>query len=184
MLLTNIELFVTLQVYEVVVNQFMRITYWEYVTNIFLFTLTLYLMYKTKIEIGNDSSDINSSGLCSDNDPSAVERRKLAMAQQQIPYYNYCRRCEAVIPGRDHHCVWLNCCVAKANRGYFLGCITIGGCWIGMIANIFLNSVCYPVSIFSSGLFGWGADGEGSPSSRHHQGLVPVSCPEAYVKTS
>lgn len=158
----------------------MRITYTEYVANIFLFTLTLYLMYRTKISIGKDSNDFLAD--LHNNDSLSVERRKLALAQEQIPSYNYCGRCQAIIPGRDHHCVWLNVCIGRSNRYWFLGCITIGACWIGMIANIYLNSICYPVSIFSNGLFGRGADGEGPISWSHHYGLIPVTCPEAYVK--
>lgn len=163
----------------------MRITYYEYITNIFLFTLTLYLMYRTKIAIGKDSDELYGGDFHRNiDDPMFVERRKLAMAQQQIPSYNYCRRCQATIPGRDHHCVWLNVCIGKSNRYWFLGCLTIAACWIALISNIYLNSICYPVSMFSSGLFGGGADGDGPITATHHYGLIPVTCPDAYVKTS
>ncbi|CAL8074365.1 unnamed protein product [Orchesella dallaii] len=170
-------------VYELLGDEFMRITYTEYVTNIFLFTLTLYLMYRTKIAVGKDSTDFILPNLRNDQKLS-VEKRKLAMAEHQVPSYNYCRRCQATIPGRDHHCVWLNVCIGRDNRYWFLACITIGACWILLITNVFLNSICYPVSAFSSGLFGRGADGKGPISWIHQYGLIPVTCPEAYVKTS
>ena len=47
----------------------------------------------------------------------------MAEAQEEA---RYCQECGKVVPGLDHHCVWLNTCVGKRTYHYFFLLATSG----------------------------------------------------------
>ncbi len=38
---------------------------------------------------------------------------------EPVNYYHFCSNCFKYIEGFDHHCLWLNCCIAKNNYRQF-----------------------------------------------------------------
>ena len=64
---------------------------------------------------------------------------------QSQDIHKFCKICEAVIPGKDHHCVWIDTCISRDNMKYFLAflaCILMSLLQAGLI---FLTSACLPL---------------------------------------
>lgn len=77
---------------------------------------------------------------------------KVRTTQHELSYHDqkwkYCKICCKNVPGKDHHCVWIDACISQENMPYFLAflaCIFLSLVQAGLI---FLSSVCLPLSDF------------------------------------
>ena len=118
-----------LQIFEFKVNKFEGISQWDYWLYVFLFCMTLSLMYQTRVK--------------------GREDRSLAAMSDKLPAYYFCRTCQFYVNGRDHHCVWLHCCIGRENKPWFLVAIIVGCCWIIYTIYITLKVVCDPIEFFN-----------------------------------
>lgn len=58
----------------------------------------------------------------------------------------YCKICAAMIPAKDHHCIWIDACISRANMKYFLAFLAFIFVSLVDAGLIFLTSVCLPLS--------------------------------------
>lgn len=58
----------------------------------------------------------------------------------------YCKICQATIPGKDHHCVWIDACISADNMKYFLAFLSCILLSLVQAGAIFLTSVCLPLT--------------------------------------
>ncbi|OXA38527.1 probable palmitoyltransferase ZDHHC11 [Folsomia candida] len=90
--------------------------------------------------------------------------------------YDYCRKCKRFVSGRDHHCVWINCCVGRVNKLAFVATVAFGTAWLVVTVMMNLTSICYPVYLLN----GIGFNDGTSSTSRWL--LIPTNCPDVYGK--
>jgi hypothetical protein len=70
---------------------------------------------------------------------TATSRGRLGSLLRRLSHHDhpdsyarsYCRQCNAIVLGRDHHCWWLGVCIGRANRLQFLA-LCWAGCALGM----------------------------------------------------
>jgi hypothetical protein len=58
----------------------------------------------------------------------------------------YCKICLGMIPGKDHHCVWIDACISTGNMMYFLAFLAFTLLSLVDAGLIMLTSVCLPLS--------------------------------------
>lgn len=59
----------------------------------------------------------------------------------------HCKICQACIVKRDHHNIWLDCCIGEMNHRYFYFGSIIGCCALVLGSNLSLTSICHPFLI-------------------------------------
>ena len=72
-------------------------------------------------------------------------------------HVRYCRICQHNVPGKDHHCVWVDACISKTNIYPFISflvCIFLTLIHAGLL---FLTSVCDNTSLTSLLNVPWGS---------------------------
>lgn len=57
----------------------------------------------------------------------------------------HCVRCQVCISKRDHHNIWMDCCVGESNHRYFLGGCFFGICALTFGSNMTLTAICHPI---------------------------------------
>ena len=73
-------------------------------------------------------------------------------------YVRYCRICQHNVPGKDHHCVWVDACISHANIYPFISflvCILLTLIHAGLL---FLTSVCDNISLTSLLYVPWSSE--------------------------
>lgn len=74
-------------------------------------------------------------------------RKDASLCVENLPFYYYCRRCQFYISGRDHHCSWLDCCIGKRNRLWFIQTLFLTIAWILGVVYFFYESIQRDLSI-------------------------------------
>jgi len=161
-----------LQVFEIItVATFASITRQEYLINLIFLALTIYSIQKTRMMSTSSQTLISPPPLKTHSSPGG----------SAINNYNYCKKCTKTIPGRDHHCIWLNTCIGRSNRYWFLATLFFAAVWLLVTVLVNLTSICYPVYLFGGNSSGGESPG-GGLSSRWF--LVPFQCPDVYHSSS
>ncbi|XP_055543942.1 palmitoyltransferase ZDHHC23-B isoform X1 [Wyeomyia smithii] len=98
------------------------------------------------------NGDSATAILVSDREDSDESDGRLACqtCRKYVPPRTYhCKICATCVVKQDHHNVWLNCCIGRANhRLFLLGCFcSLLALWL--FANLSLTSVCHPTPIFT-----------------------------------
>ncbi len=62
----------------------------------------------------------------------------------------YCKVCRDTIPGKDHHCVWIDACIADGNLTNFVGFLAFLILALFQAAMILLTSVCLPLDVIQN----------------------------------
>ncbi|XP_058453244.1 palmitoyltransferase ZDHHC23-B isoform X1 [Malaya genurostris] len=135
----------------------------ENVAFVLLMSLSFFCFYKTNQRaalnhINQPQFDLLTKGdsqtaiLISDREDSDENDGRLACqtCRKYVPPRSYhCKICATCVIKHDHHSVWVNCCVGRANHRFFLaGCIcSLLALWL--FANLSLTSVCHPTPIFT-----------------------------------
>ena len=73
-------------------------------------------------------------------------------------YVRYCRICQHNVPGKDHHCVWVDACISHANIYPFISflvCLFLTLIHAGLL---FLTSVCDNTSLTSLLYVPWSSE--------------------------
>jgi len=117
-----------------------ELTELESLVHLILLLVTLCFMYKTRRQSSKDVTLVND----------------------KLPFYYFCRTCQFYVDGRDHHCVWLDCCIGKRNRLWFILTLLLSSTWVIYTVNLSLASVCFPRFTVNRLIF------------------IPSSCPDAY----
>lgn len=60
----------------------------------------------------------------------------------------HCFVCQQCIVKRNHHSVWLDCCVGESNHKYFLAGCMFAAFALFFGANLSFTSICHPVFVF------------------------------------
>lgn len=60
-----------------------------------------------------------------------------------------CRICQGSVVMRDHHCIWMDCCVGQNNHGFFLLAVILFIAGTLYAANLSLTALCQPETYFS-----------------------------------
>ena len=66
-------------------------------------------------------------------------------SDHQLLPKKFCKICLTNVIGKDHHCVWIDCCISQDNMPYFLSFLA---CIFGSLVCsglIFLTSICLPL---------------------------------------
>ncbi|KAJ8918636.1 hypothetical protein NQ315_013142 [Exocentrus adspersus] len=61
-----------------------------------------------------------------------------------------CSVCQMRIPDKDHHCVWLDCCVGKHNQCLFILSLFFAEIALLYSSNLTLTSVCHPFILYKT----------------------------------
>ncbi|CAH0555689.1 unnamed protein product [Brassicogethes aeneus] len=61
-----------------------------------------------------------------------------------------CLICNKGIPDKDHHCIWLDCCIGKHNQCWFILSITCASVSLFYSSNLTLTSVCHPFTLYKT----------------------------------
>ncbi|KAJ3643738.1 hypothetical protein Zmor_026430 [Zophobas morio] len=64
--------------------------------------------------------------------------------------YNRCSICQVVVPEKDHHCVWFDCCVGRHNQCLFVLALFFAIASLLYSSNLTLTSVCHPFIVYKS----------------------------------
>lgn len=109
------------------------------------------LLMDVEEEDGNTDSKGEESE--SDSDPCDFAMSKngniCPKCRRYIPPRAFhCKICGECIARRDHHSVWLDCCIGESNHKFFLA-----GCLLAMFAllfgaNLSMTSICHPFFVF------------------------------------
>jgi hypothetical protein len=160
------------------VATYASITRLEYAINLIMLSISIYCIQKTRMTsysygalIGPQSSHSVSSSAGNGIPTSKGHHHHHPVTATN---YNYCKKCMKTIPGRDHHCIWLNTCIGKSNRYWFVATVFFSGVWLLVTVLVNLTSICYPVYLFGVN----GAGTENGLNSRWF--LVPFQCPDVY----
>ena len=62
----------------------------------------------------------------------------------------YCKVCQDTIPGKDHHCVWIDACISQANMAHFLGFLAFLDLALINAGLIMITSVCLPLDMIKN----------------------------------
>ncbi|XP_047739487.1 palmitoyltransferase ZDHHC23 isoform X2 [Hyalella azteca] len=72
---------------------------------------------------------------------------------KQVPAFaSHCRTCNACFLHRDHHCLWLDCCISSSNDRWFVCSVAVGGTALLYAALLALSVVCRPYVLRHSSL--------------------------------
>ena len=78
--------------------------------------------------------------------------------QTYFQHSRYCRICQHNVPGKDHHCVWIDACISRVNIYPFIAflvCIFLTLVHAGLL---FLTSVCDQTILSSLLYVPWSAE--------------------------
>ena len=108
-----------------------------------------YLSTIDQLKDGNYRHNIGSK----DYDSVGYSINKKALFHAGMRHVRFCRICQHNVPGKDHHCVWVDACISHTNIYPFIAflvCIFLTLIHAGLL---FLTSVCDHASLERSLLF-------------------------------
>ena len=59
----------------------------------------------------------------------------------------YCKACQCYVEGKDHHCVWIDCCVSRSNKKLFVAFLGLELLTLVQAGLLLLTSVCDRVQL-------------------------------------
>ncbi|KAF2355707.1 Palmitoyltransferase DHHC domain [Trinorchestia longiramus] len=72
---------------------------------------------------------------------------------KQVPAYaSHCRTCNSCFLHRDHHCLWLDCCISASNDRWFVSGVLLGVVAQSYAALLAFTVVCRPRYLFHNWL--------------------------------
>ncbi|XP_058824630.1 palmitoyltransferase ZDHHC23-B [Topomyia yanbarensis] len=135
----------------------------ENVAFVLLMSLSFFCFYKTNQRAALNhinqpqfdplaKGDSQTAILISDREDSDENDGRLACqtCRKYVPPRTYhCKICATCVIKQDHHSVWVNCCVGRANHRFFLAGSICSLLALWLFANLSLTSVCHPTPIFT-----------------------------------
>ncbi|XP_019870371.1 palmitoyltransferase ZDHHC23 [Aethina tumida] len=61
-----------------------------------------------------------------------------------------CSICQKSVPDKDHHCIWLDCCIGRHNQCEFIISLTCATASLLYSSNLTLTSVCHPFTLYKT----------------------------------
>ncbi|XP_018324777.1 palmitoyltransferase ZDHHC23 [Agrilus planipennis] len=61
-----------------------------------------------------------------------------------------CSSCQTYIPGKDFHCICLNCCVGQHNRNFYLLFLVMTLSALVYSSNLTLTTICHPFNFYKT----------------------------------
>ncbi|EFA10318.2 palmitoyltransferase ZDHHC23 [Tribolium castaneum] len=61
-----------------------------------------------------------------------------------------CYICQVLVPDKDHHCVWFDCCVGRHNQCLFILALIFAIASLVYSSNLTLTSVCHPFIFYKT----------------------------------
>ncbi|KAJ3626557.1 hypothetical protein MTP99_017044 [Tenebrio molitor] len=63
---------------------------------------------------------------------------------------NRCFICQVLVPDKDHHCVWFDCCIGRHNQCLFILTLFFAIASLLYSSNLTLTSVCHPFIFYKT----------------------------------
>jgi palmitoyltransferase len=120
-------------IFELIVIPFLEILVEENILLSIFFALFLLCLYLMRIRNG-------SLGKIGENEAESGF----------VGTSNRCFICQVLVPDKDHHCVWFDCCIGRHNQCLFILTLFFAIASLLYSSNLTLTSVCHPFIFYKT----------------------------------